>query len=432
MAEAPVRVALLARPGGACEQLQAALRQAGAEVVLVADPLGSDAGSVAAASPGAVLVALEPAVEDVLERYDPVLLDPAMTVIYDEAHLAATRDGWDAARWTRHLAAKLAGHDDVLPPGAGVDTRPGTEAPQAAPPDAAMPEAAMPEAAMPEAGAPPPESPAPAAEEAVFEFDAAFEPATTVSPGVEVGGIVPDGELSLDALDFDPIVAPAGAAVAEPAAAPTAQAERPSFDFSALSLEEIPGEQPAVAAPAAPALDAAAEPGAVVVLAGIGGPDAVRQFLSGLPDGFARPVLVRQRLDGGRHDRLVRQMQRATSLPVELAEAGGRLVPGHVYILPDGLATGTGEDGTRFVAAADPVPVLAGLPAAGSAIVLLSGSDAGAVAEVLSAAAEGALAAAQSPAECFDSVAPAALIAAGGTGGAASDLAAQVAARWPA
>src|SRR5690606_28919221 len=57
-----------------------------------------------------------------LNRSDPVLLDPAMTVIYDEAELAAKREGWDAARWTRHLAAKLGGHDDVLPPGRGEAT----------------------------------------------------------------------------------------------------------------------------------------------------------------------------------------------------------------------------------------------------------------------------------------------------------------------
>src|SRR5690606_22512343 len=32
--------------------------------------------------------------------------------------LAAQRTGWDAARWVRHLSAKLHRHDDVLPPGA--------------------------------------------------------------------------------------------------------------------------------------------------------------------------------------------------------------------------------------------------------------------------------------------------------------------------
>ena len=37
MAE-PRRVALLARPGEACERLRAALREAGGEIVLEADP----------------------------------------------------------------------------------------------------------------------------------------------------------------------------------------------------------------------------------------------------------------------------------------------------------------------------------------------------------------------------------------------------------
>ena len=179
------------------------------------------------------------------------------------------------------------------------------------------------------------------------------------------------------------------------------------------------------------AIDAPAQPGAVVVLAGIGGPDAVRQFLSALPPDFARPVVVRQRLDGGRHDRLVRQMQRATSLPVQLAEAGATLAPGHVYILPDGMATtGAGNGPGTFAVAADPVPVLAGLPAADSAILVLSGSDPATVGEVQAAAAAGALLAAQSPEECFDSEASAALIAAGADAGAPADLAARVSARW--
>jgi len=33
-------------------------------------------------------------------------------VIYEEAALAATREGWDLARWMRHLAAKLHGHGE--------------------------------------------------------------------------------------------------------------------------------------------------------------------------------------------------------------------------------------------------------------------------------------------------------------------------------
>src|SRR5690606_9260212 len=128
--------------------------------------------------------------------------------------------------------------------------------------------------------------------------------------------------------------------------------------------------------------------GAVVVLAGIGGPDAVRQFLAALPEGFARPVVVRQRLDGGRHDRLVQQMQRATTLPVQLAEAGTTLQAGRVYILPDAMTTAAQGDTTVFSATDAPVPVLAGLPAGDSAILLLSGSDPVAVPEVMGAAAQ--------------------------------------------
>src|SRR5687768_177088 len=120
MAE-PRRVALLARPGEACERLRAALREAGGEIVLEADPSALTAEALSAAAPQAVLVALDPAIEDALDRFESVFGDPAIAVIFDEADLAAKREGWDAARWVRHLAAKLHQHDDVLPPGRDPD-----------------------------------------------------------------------------------------------------------------------------------------------------------------------------------------------------------------------------------------------------------------------------------------------------------------------
>src|SRR6478672_7464382 len=111
------RVALLARPGEACERLRAALREAGGEIVIEADPATLDPQSLRVAAVETVLVALDPAVEGALEKSDEVLGDRAIEVIFDEADLAARREGWDAARWVRHLAAKLHRHDDVLPPG---------------------------------------------------------------------------------------------------------------------------------------------------------------------------------------------------------------------------------------------------------------------------------------------------------------------------
>src|SRR5690606_3035531 len=103
--------------GEARERLRQALGEAGAQVVAVADPATASMDEVIAAAPQAVLVALEQAIEDALDDWDRLLSDPGIAVIFDEAELAANRSGWDAARWVRHLRAKLNRHDDVLPPG---------------------------------------------------------------------------------------------------------------------------------------------------------------------------------------------------------------------------------------------------------------------------------------------------------------------------
>jgi len=62
--EATPRVALLARAGDACDRISQALSEAGAEVVLVADPLQAAPEEVRQAMPEAILVALDPAIED--------------------------------------------------------------------------------------------------------------------------------------------------------------------------------------------------------------------------------------------------------------------------------------------------------------------------------------------------------------------------------
>ena len=413
MAEA-TRVALLARPGGACERLQAALREAGAEIVLVADPTATDAASVRAAGPQAVLVALEPLVEDALDRFDEVLADPGITVIFDEADVAAQREGWDAARWVRHLAAKLAGHGDVLPPG--------TEAPLTAADtandlgidldfalafsgDADVQLYKHPDASAGAEGL---------ADEALSL--AAFVPRDTGVDGVTL------------AAQYEPPATPAEVpsaplSLSEPSDDPVAS-DRFRRYLDELNLRIASMEL--VDSPRA----SAARTGAVVVVAGIGGPDAVRQLLAALPGEFPRPVLIQQRLDGARHDKLVRQMQRATSMPVHLAEPGGMLLRGQVYVLPEELGVVAGEDGLRF-AAADGEP-FAHLPAADTAVILLSGSDPTLVEAAMAHAFHGALVAGQSPEGCYDPAAPEALIARGAESGAPAEIARKLAARWPA
>jgi chemosensory pili system protein ChpB (putative protein-glutamate methylesterase) len=374
MAEAP-RVALLAGPGAACERLRAALREAGGEIVLEADPAGLAVETLRAAVPQAVLVALDARVEDVIDRFADVLGDPAITVIFDEAELAARREGWDAARWVRHLTAKLQGHDDVLPPGRE-PAEPGQEQPRLSPPPG-RPQAAEQRRA---------EAPiAPLVEE-------------TRSHGAEASPEpVPDGA------DADRRFA------------------RDLADLERRGMELAPVE-------AAPPAARAPPRGAVLVLAGIGGPDAVRQLLAALPADFPRPVLVLQRLDGARYDRLVQQMTRAAALPVRLADAGMEIVAATVYIVPPELGVASGESGLRFVTDA---PLLAALAAADSAVLMLSGADPALVGDALQHAAHGALVAGQAPEGCYDAAAAIALIARGEQAATPAGLAALLRQRWP-
>lgn len=413
MAEPAMRVALLARPGTACDRLQAALQEVGAEPVLVLDPTTSDCGTLLASAPQAVLVALEPAVEEVLERFDAVLDDPDITVVFDEAELAASREGWDAARWTRHLAAKLNRHDHVLPPGteeSEPDFRFHAE-PQR--PDLyRRPDSDHDLDAIP----------------LNFGIEHGYEP-PALQAGVEADMSPARAAQQEDIVDLDRWL---GETALESVQVPEVDDARTSDRFR-LDLDDIHVRTATLDLPQDRIeADDGPRTGAVVVIAGVGGPDAVRQLLAAIPPRFPRPLLVRQRLDGGRHDRLVRQMQRATEMPVALAQPGDALEPGHVYILPNAIAAALDGDVIRFVAVepGDVMPILLGLPAADSAILVLSGSDPALVDEVLAQSLRGTLVAGQSPDGCFDGEAAVALIARGGESGSPRELARRLSTRW--
>lgn len=481
-----LRVALLARPGVARERLRGVMDEAGVERVLEADPTQLELPALVAAAPRAVLVALDPATEDVLDRFDDVLFDPAIDVIYEEAELAAAREGWDVARWQRHLVAKLQRHGDVLPPGREPDEQPRPET--ALEPDALAQVAQSPAVEPGPAGSPPglelepvdtlsfdslaaslattidipAANPAdhidlpPPTEPAATTLDVEFAPmageANPFDPVVAEGdgddgaaiGFAPAFLADFELADPSPDAAPEPAPALEEAAATAA-----TTGFGNLSLEDG-GDADAQAGTDDPRfrrdlddLDqrishlslvddtpvrGPEQPrGAVVVLAGIGGPDAVRQLLGALPGGFPRPVLIQQRLDGARHDRLVAQMQRATTIPVKLAEAGADAEAATIYILPAGVGIAAGDSGLRFDESGD---VLSQLPSPDSAILLLSGSDAGQVDAVMSHSWAGALVAGQAADGCYDAAAANALATRGGDTASPVKIAGLLAERW--
>ncbi len=529
------RVVLLARPGAACDRLRGALADAGAELVLEADPLTLDPATLDAAQAQVVLVALDTQTEDALDRFDACLHNPAIEVIFEEAELAARREGWEAARWVRHLASKLHRHGDVLPPGSG-----------AAEEDATTQGAAAVEwiqgtselaVATDAADALSVDSPAVGAEAVVtaHEFDPLFgeitvpDAAPTVGSDSEVllvdpsAAFDPSLDYSYDG-DFDsislempaefrsPVIAetneihvnvePGALATSEltlelETGGATSVTDDPGFDamfsgdFSPLTFTEADGLEWAPAAggmggDADSAPESAPDPsrrvlelvstddahapahaadgpevdhrfrhdlaslesriagmelvvdhivkgpaqanGAVLVIAGIGGPDAVRQLLGALPEDFPRPVLVQQRLDGGRYDKLVAQMQRATAIRVRLAEPGLPAIAGVIYILPGDITIKVTDMGIEFIAGDD--DVLAQLPSADSAVLLLSGSDPAQVDAVMTHSWAGALVSGQSPDGCYDAEAPNALLARGGGSGQPAELAERLSARW--
>ncbi|WP_312318026.1 chemotaxis protein CheB [Stenotrophomonas sp.] len=435
----PLSVALLARTGPARERLREALVQAGASVVLEEDPNTLEADTLRGAGAAAVLVALEPAIEEALERLDPVLASPALTLIFDEAELAARREGWEAQRWARHLVAKLHGHQDVLPPGSEqegvVELEPGLPVTPAelhadAPLDFHVREAfdAAPE--VPADGLYPARegySEPLSLEEALAAMQAADVASAPVAPQPPAPPAVPAAAPATPAaavghhsswslVDTDD--APAEAAPV--AASPEAQ-ETPAADIhtGGLSLVELE--------PELPPSDAA--PGAVLVLAGIGGPDALRRLLASLPAGLAVPVLVYMRLDGGRYGNLVKQMARVSALPVLLAESDQPVVAGNAYILPDDVGVGVQNRGLHFTADVEGVQVSA-LPAPHSAVVMLSGADARLVDDALSLAVAGGWVAGQTGEGCYDPIAASAVVAAGMAAGDPPQIAAAIAERW--
>lgn len=472
----PRRVALLARPGAALDRMRGALGDAGARIVLEADPTRLEPAVLSDASAEVVLVVLDPATEEAIDRFENVLGDPSIEVIFEEAELALAREGWDAARWVRHLAAKLYRHADVLPP-----RRDDAEWEPAAAPVAAgsglalaeltpvvIDEAAPAEIALDDV----------TLDDIVLDdivlTDIAVDDIASGGAGLDgialddialdgvalddisLGGTAPQGLRSDMALEITQIesVAPqfdAGGLAGSGEATDELTFTIPDFETAAPATEDSRGEsdrfrrdlddlERRIASMGlvgdSPQQTQAQEDrparatGAVLVLAGIGGPDAVRQLLGALPTGFPRPVLVQQRLDGGRYDRLVTQMQRATTLPVKLAEPGMRASGGEIYILAAEVGVSGGDDGIVFNDR--PAEVLSSLPTADSAVLLLSGADAAVVDAVLNQSWSGALVAGQSPEGCYDAAATNALIARGGIAGQPAELARRLVARWPA
>jgi chemosensory pili system protein ChpB (putative protein-glutamate methylesterase) len=306
-------------------------------------------------------------------------------VLFEEADLIVQREGWDAARWLRHLANKLRMREDVLPGGGEKD-------------ESAIPDVVLERPTLYQRP----------------EWNGDIGGIANEAAGIAVD-VPSDAMLDPNA----PRIAP-DAPVA-PLKGDLLHSELDDIHMQAARLELAPIERKEH--------EVVVSRGTVVVLAGLGGPDAMRQLLGGLPEDFAPTVFLYQQLDGAKHDKLLRQMQRATTLPLALAEAGVVPQPGHIYLVPAELGVATGPEGMRF---APDVHAFSQLSAGDNAIVALSGTDPALVEAIMAQSWAGALLLAQLPSGCYEPATVQALIARGIAADTPQHLASQLAKRWPA
>ena len=225
-------------------------------------------------------------------------------------------------------------------------------------------------------------------------------------PAFNLSGL---GGLELAPIDDVPAVAPPPLPVAEPVVMP---------DVAHLSLSPLNEE----------GAETAAATRTVLVLSGIGGPDAVRQLVRALPASFPLAVLLQQNLDGGRHDRFVEQLAKISRLPVALAEPNETPPAGAVRVLPEGLSS---AGALSFPRAEGIAALIAAATAVQGAVVVLSGADEAVVEPLVQAMAKGTRVLVQDPASCFDAKAIVALQAAGASPVSAADIAARLDAYFP-
>jgi chemotaxis response regulator CheB len=171
--------------------------------------------------------------------------------------------------------------------------------------------------------------------------------------------------------------------------------------------------------------------GLVVVLAGMGGPDAVRRLLAGIANQPPVPILLKQALPNDRFDRLAEQLAKSSPSPVYLAEEGAFVEPGKVAVLPNNLGVVADGRGMRFASGIGIQALLRDLPARRSAIVVLSGADVDLVPDVLALGQAGAILMAHRGETCFDAAAAELVIASGAFAGDPEHLAQQLTRRWP-
>lgn len=104
-------------------------------------------------------------------------------------------------------------------------------------------------------------------------------------------------------------------------------------------IRRWPRTRKAGLAPSSAKMGLAREPAPVRIVAigaSTGGPPALQVILAGLPKDFPVPLLIVQHMAAGFIQGFVDWLTRSTTLPIHVGAPGEIVLPGHVYVAPDG------------------------------------------------------------------------------------------------
>ena len=116
MSNTNVAVALLYETQELGRHLRDALTSLGTPIVYEAAPANLDLVALENSGARVVVVNLDPDVEAHLDDVYGLLEDDRYSVVFNDAQASSSLSGWDQARWSRHLAAKILGEADIDPP----------------------------------------------------------------------------------------------------------------------------------------------------------------------------------------------------------------------------------------------------------------------------------------------------------------------------
>ncbi|MGA9342384.1 MAG: chemotaxis protein CheB [Rhodanobacteraceae bacterium] len=322
------KVALLYQTASPSRDTRDALTENGIDIAYEAALDALSASALQDSGAEVVLINLDADVEAHLDGVQRLLDEANCKVIFNDSEVSSRLTGWERARWLRHLVAKIRGAADVDPP------RPGARTP--------VPDSRDADAHDLDVDGDGDE--VHHAEEVRYPEEVHHADEVPRAEDVPQTGEVsqaddsadPDEEFSVDTISAEQFLAPDAPPEDEESANTPSTLELMPLDLTPTEHADAAAHTHAPESwldPDAPQQAATSITRVWVLGAGIGGPEAVGEFLAGLPRGYPALFLLVQQMGADFVDQMTRQLARTTALAVRQARGGESVADGDVIVM---------------------------------------------------------------------------------------------------